>query len=99
LKEILEVESSSFLEFGILRFEISILNGGLAQLARAPALHAGGHRFDSDILHHSSDTREIGIKTTKDTVRSKIVFYAIDYVLYIRKTFIDILRIRIREYK
>ena len=29
--------------------------GGLAQLARAPALHAGGHRFDSDILHHSFD--------------------------------------------
>jgi hypothetical protein len=28
------------------------LLGGLAQLARAPALHAGGHRFDSDILHH-----------------------------------------------
>ena len=28
-----------------------ILIGGLAQLARAPALHAGGHRFDSDILH------------------------------------------------
>jgi hypothetical protein len=27
-------------------------NGGLAQLARAPALHAGGHRFDSDILHY-----------------------------------------------
>ena len=26
-------------------------HGGLAQLARAPALHAGGHRFDSDILH------------------------------------------------
>lgn len=26
-------------------------NGELAQLARAPALHAGGHRFDSDILH------------------------------------------------
>ena len=30
-------------------------NGGLAQLARAPALHAGGHRFDSDILHRSVD--------------------------------------------
>ena len=29
------------------------LYGGLAQLARAPALHAGGHRFDSDILHNS----------------------------------------------
>ena len=27
-------------------------SGGLAQLARAPALQAGGHRFDSDILHH-----------------------------------------------
>ena len=27
--------------------------GGLAQLARAPALHAGGHRFESDILHRS----------------------------------------------
>ena len=26
-------------------------NGELAQLARAPALHAGGHRFDSGILH------------------------------------------------
>jgi hypothetical protein len=25
--------------------------GELAQLARAPALQAGGHRFDSDILH------------------------------------------------
>ena len=27
-------------------------SGGLAQLARAPALQAGGHRFESDILHH-----------------------------------------------
>ena len=27
--------------------------GGLAQLARAPALQAGGHRFESDILHIS----------------------------------------------
>jgi hypothetical protein len=27
------------------------MKGGLAQLARAPALQAGGHRFDSDILH------------------------------------------------
>ena len=27
------------------------LYGGLAQLARAPALHAGGHRFESVILH------------------------------------------------
>lgn len=28
-----------------------ILDGALAQLARAPALHAGGHRFESDKLH------------------------------------------------
>ena len=28
------------------------LIGGLAQLARASALHAEGHRFDSDILHY-----------------------------------------------
>ena len=28
--------------------------GGLAQLARAPALQAGGHRFDSVHLHNSS---------------------------------------------
>ena len=28
-------------------------HGGLAQLARAPALQAGGHRFESDILHYS----------------------------------------------
>ena len=26
--------------------------GGLAQLARAPALHAGGQRFESVILHN-----------------------------------------------
>ena len=32
-------------------FILFFQNGGLAQLARAPALHAGGHRFDSDILH------------------------------------------------
>jgi hypothetical protein len=29
----------------------NLIKGGLAQLARAPALHAGGRRFDSDILH------------------------------------------------
>ena len=30
---------------------ISIHLGGLAQLARAPALHAGGQEFESLILH------------------------------------------------
>ena len=28
-------------------------SGGLAQLARAPALQAGGQRFESVILHHA----------------------------------------------
>ena len=28
--------------------------GGLAQLARAPALQAGGQRFESVILHNSN---------------------------------------------
>jgi hypothetical protein len=31
--------------------------GGLAQLARASALHAEGHRFDSDILHQKWSSR------------------------------------------
>ena len=30
---------------------LSSTAGGLAQLARAPALQAGGRRFESDILH------------------------------------------------
>jgi hypothetical protein len=39
-------------------FENDIFNyvqwftGGLAQLVRAPALQAGGHRFESYIPHH-----------------------------------------------
>ena len=32
----------------------AVLSGGLAQLARAPALQAGGQRFESVILHHST---------------------------------------------
>ena len=38
------------LSLSLLRLAYS---GGLAQLARAPALHAGGQRFDSVILHKS----------------------------------------------
>ena len=34
--------------------------GGLAQLARAPALQAGGHRFESDILHTYACEAELG---------------------------------------
>ena len=32
--------------------------GGLAQLARASALHAEGHRFDSDILHQKWENKQ-----------------------------------------
>ena len=32
-------------------YYIHLFNGGLAQLARALAWHARGHRFDPDILH------------------------------------------------
>ena len=35
-------------------FETTLYLGGLAQLARAPALQAGGQRFESVILHNTS---------------------------------------------
>ena len=38
----------------MVRQEWYTADGGLAQLARAPALQAGGHRFESDILHTAS---------------------------------------------
>ena len=59
MKEILEVR-----EFIIYNSEFIILdfiNGGLAQLARALALHARGHRFDSDILHNNWLVHLIGL--------------------------------------
>ena len=36
---------------GLLQHSPLIIHGGLAQLARAPALQAGGQRFESVILH------------------------------------------------
>ena len=54
-------------------------NGGLAQLARAPALQAGGQRFESVILHCPenrigaanpiSDTLRIGAANPKPDTR------------------------------
>ena len=32
-----------------------LLVGGIAQLARAPALQAGGQEFDSPYLHHTRE--------------------------------------------
>ena len=37
----------------------SIAFGGLAQLARAPALQAGGQRFESVILHMKKEDIDI----------------------------------------
>ena len=39
----------------IFNFKFLINEGGLAQLARAPALQAGGQRFESVILHSGDD--------------------------------------------
>src|SRR6478736_1138938 len=54
-----QIRSSAWLEHYTDNVGVSSSNldgstktGGLAQLARASALHAEGHRFDSDILHH-----------------------------------------------
>jgi hypothetical protein len=41
--------------------------GGLAQLARAPALQAGGQRFESVILHKTRRTRK-GTKGEKEII-------------------------------
>ena len=52
MKEILEAGSPVvYLKRRCVILADGILDGELAQLARAPALHAGGHRFDSGILH------------------------------------------------
>ena len=36
--------------------------GGLAQLARAPALQAGGQRFESVILHLGRKSNRVGLE-------------------------------------
>ena len=59
--------------------------GELAQLARAPALHAGGHRFDSDILHVQLIDATRGLP--KGSIKG----------LFRLETFIDILGKEIRE--
>ena len=45
--------SDELLTQKLIAYHLSLITqfGGLAQLARAPALHAGGQRFESVILH------------------------------------------------
>ena len=49
----------------------NIIPGGLAQLARAPALHAGGQRFESVILHQSTKDKEQSSKLKVQRVKIK----------------------------
>ena len=42
-----------FVDDPLLLVLLALFYGGLAQLARAPALQAGGQRFESVILHYS----------------------------------------------
>ena len=75
--------------FIIRNSEFIILNSnwGLAQLARAPALHAGGHRFDSDILHQS-----LKGKFQKEIPKSNYWNLEFKFWDFPRPKFIDILR-------
>ena len=40
----------------------TLLYGDIAQLARAPALQAGGRRFDPDYLHHLNNSQSFKIR-------------------------------------
>ena len=46
--------------------------GGLAQLARAPALHAGGQRFESVILHSFLRIRFVRNKIFDILIQAKL---------------------------
>ena len=48
------------------------VSGGLAQLARAPALHAGGQRFESVILHYVVRMREWRKPISENLIRQEI---------------------------
>ena len=47
-----------------------LLKGGLAQLARAPALQAGGQRFESVILHLKEDIDKTGSRSDRAEARN-----------------------------
>ena len=60
--------------------------GGLAQLARAPALHAGGQRFESVILHQiRSEILDVRYETDASHLNTQIS------ILKSNRTFFDIL--------
>ena len=52
--------------------------GGLAQLARAPALQAGGQRFESVILHSSKGK----VKKRKEKNQMDFSLFTFNFSLY-----------------
>ena len=54
--------------------------GGLAQLARAPALHAGGQRFESVILHAREKDRR------SQSLQRNLEFNAISEVAFLNRS-------------
>ena len=59
--------------------------GGLAQLARAPALQAGGQRFESVILHTERQEAEVKAKVLL------IIFTFLPFYFFTFQKFFDIL--------
>ena len=57
----------------MMRLTVSSISGGLAQLARALAWHARGHRFDPDILHNKS--KESEYKAKESVLFTFLLFY------------------------
>lgn len=52
LAQLVEQETFNLLVAGSNPARPTSKNGAVAQLERAPALQAGGHRFEPDLLHH-----------------------------------------------
>ena len=68
--------------------------GGLAQLARAPALHAGGHRFDSDILHNF--LMKIKIKSSLTYWKYQVQFKNYSVIQF--NSFVRLYRVNVNRY-
>ena len=70
-----KLKRSSFLVNCYTSKLVNLTVGGLAQLARAPALHAGGQRFESVILHQIFNMEDLilNIGENKTVLSNKLV--------------------------